>query len=106
MKERIGIVIDSWRNGILNGSLVESDVEIKLNLNSQIEVKPDIFKSRFTYDTATGIYKVNTFTLGWEESKRIGFELKKIGFDNVKLMYEGDVYIILGENQVEREKKQ
>ena len=104
MKERIGIVVDSWKNGVLKGSLVESDIEIKINLNSQIEVKPDIFKSRFTYDTATGIYKVCNFNLGWEDCKKIGFELKKIGFDNVKMLYEGDVYIIFGENQVEREK--
>ena len=105
MDERVGIVINSWNNGEICGYLTDSSIKLSINTNSQIEVKQVLFKREFSYNMETGIYKTNRF-YGWEGAKEIGYELKKIGFENVKLLYEDSVYKIIAPYQIEREDKE
>lgn len=98
MKRRIGIVIDKWRNGQIDGHIVDMKVNLEINENCGVDVSLVPYEKHFTLNTKTQILITNVF-INWEDSKEIAINLKKLGFDNVKLQFNDVLYYFDENNQ-------
>lgn len=93
MAERIGIVIQHWNGEKIDGYRGEADDVVRLKKDSTIEVQQCIYKVYFSYNLITGILTISSIT-DWETAKSVGYELRNIGFENVKLQFEDGLYQI------------
>ncbi len=96
MKTRkIGIVLTELTDKEIKGFLAYSKVGLELDDLNRVTLEHEVeeYKS-FTLDLETQEYRTNTFC-NRKVSEEIGRELKKIGFKNVKLRFNGEICEIL-----------
>ena len=86
MKEKIiGIRLESYNPEKITGMLVKSKVGVKIDEDGYIIVTHETNGPLFDLNPTTGEFGIYSGTL--EVAKEVGRELRKIGFQNLKLIF-------------------
>ncbi len=88
---KIGIVLTNVSEDKIEGALVDCKVVVGLDELHKLEVRQELNQFPFELDLKTGIYETAIFC-DIEMSQKIGRKLKKIGFKNVKLLFNGEIH--------------
>ena len=86
----IGIVLTKVSKEKIEGDFTKSKLIVELGELSQIEVRQELYKFPFNLNTETKIYTTSSFC-DLSTSIKIGQELKKIGFENLRLLFNGEI---------------
>lgn len=91
--KKIGIVLEKMELCRISGYLCKVTTALELGGYGNVVVNTEIGKNFFDYYPQAGYYEIMK-GVSFENGVEIGKELKKIGFENVKLLFNDELHDI------------